>query len=150
MNNDVKIVRPVDVARRMRSESNEALYSWVRLIITLSSTFLSVLIAFKSNYVPDNPNLIQLLLLSLIGFVTTIFSGIIILHSEVQTKFDSANHIDSVIENKGEQAAVDDINKRGGKTYVRTIYIWAHYIFHISFALAFVFLVAFIVSNKNA
>ncbi len=147
MNTQVKEVRPIDVARRLRIESNEAFYSWVRLIITLASTFLSVLIAFKSNYVPETPIYLPLLSCGLISFVVTIFSGVVVLHTEVQTKFDSANNIDEILKKSGEQAASENINSRDGKAIARPIYLWSQYVFHFSFAFAFVFIVAFVVNN---
>lgn len=147
MNPKVKEIRPVDIARRLRTESNEAFYSWVRLILTLSTTFLSVLIAFKSNYVPAEPIYLPLLSCGLISFVVTIFSGLVVLHSEVQTKFDSANSIDAILSEYGEQAASENISRRGGKAIARPIYIWSQITFHLSFALAFAFIIAFVVNN---
>jgi hypothetical protein len=147
MAQEIKEVRPIDIVRRMRSESNEELKSWVRLIITLSSTFLSVLIAFKSNYFPQEASFLALWSCGLISFVTTIFSGVVILHTEVQTKFDSANRIELNINKHGEKAAAEEIQSRGGRTVARPIYTMAHIVFHLSFALAFVFIVAFISFN---
>ncbi|AUM14698.1 hypothetical protein [Ketobacter alkanivorans] len=147
MNPEIKQIRPVDVARRLRTQSNEELKSWVRMIITISSTFLSVLIAFKENYVPDNPEFSFLLILGFIFFVVVIFSGVVILHTEVQTKFDSANEIDNVLDLYGEEAAVQHLKGSGSKAIARPIYLYAHFAFHISFALGFVFVVAFLSFN---
>ncbi|MCP4553137.1 MAG: hypothetical protein GY834_14110 [Bacteroidetes bacterium] len=147
MSHEIKEIRPVDLARRLRSESNEELKSWVRLVVTLSSTFLSVLIAFKSNYVPNNAEFLIFLSCGLISFVFTIFSGIVILHTGVQTKFDSANHIEANIKQYGENGAAEEIKRRDGTSIARPIYIYAHFVFHLSFALAFAFLVAFVSVN---
>lgn len=147
MAQEIKIVRPIDIVRRMRSESNEELKSWVRLIITLSSTFLSVLIAFKTNYFPQDPSFLVMWSSGLISFVVTIFSGVVILHTEIQTKNDAANRIESNIANYGEQAAAEEIQSRGGREIARLIYLIAHIVFHLSFALAFVFIVAFVSFN---
>lgn len=147
MTHEIKEIRPIDIVRRMRSESNDELKSWVRLIITLSSTFLSVLIAFKSNYFPQGASFLALWSCGLISFVTTIFSGVVILHAEVQTKFDSANRIELNIHKNGEQAAAEEIQSRGGRSVARPIYAIAHLVFHLSFALAFVFIVAFVSLN---
>ncbi|NOR68484.1 MAG: hypothetical protein GQ532_02100 [Methylomarinum sp.] len=144
---EIKEIRPIDIARRLRTESNESFFSWVKLVIALSSSFLSVLIAFKSNYVPSNPQYLFLLSLGYISFLVTIVSGLIILHSETQTKLDSANRIEKIITIHGEQAAVDDINNRNGKSIARPIYYWAQYVFHISFGLSLSFIVSFVLSN---
>jgi len=145
---EIKEVRPVDIARRLRKESNDSFFSWVKLVVTLSSGILSILIAFKNNYVPENPQFLIILSLGFSLYVVTIFSGLVILHSEAQTKLDAANNILDILGTKGEQEAIKDINKRNGQTISRPIYLWSQYIFHVAFGLSFACVVGFVLLNS--
>ena len=143
-----KEILPSHVARRLRMESNEAFFSWVKFIITLSTAFLSVLIAFKDNYVPKDPQYIFLLSTSFVCFLLTIFFGVIVLHTEIQTKLDAANRIDSIVIKDGENAAASDMTSRGSKTIAKPIYRFTQYVFHAAFGLAFSLVVTFVIINS--
>ncbi len=142
-----KEILPSHVARRLRLQSNEAFYSWVKIIITIATTFLSILIAFKGNYVPQDPQYLFLLSASFVCFLLTIFSGIVVLHTEIQTKLEAANRIDTIVFNEGEEAAAKDMISRGSKSIAKPVYHYMQYIFHIMFGLAFSLVVTFVILN---
>ena len=144
---EIKYIRPKDLARRLRAEGNESFLSWVRLVIALSGSSLSILLAFRNNYVPADPQYLLLLSCGYFAFIITILSGLLILHSESQTKIDSAASIEKVLEDHSEEVAAGRISKRGGRSMVRPVYRLAHYFFHVSMGLSFTFITLFIVIN---
>jgi len=99
------------------------------------------------NYVPDSPQWLLLLSFGFSLFAATIFSGLVVLHAEIQTKWDSAAKIEKTIEKHGEQAAAADIGARKGMSVARPIYRWAQFVFHVSLGLSFPCMVLFVVVN---
>ena len=77
---------------KLMTEINEkhitAFYSWIRLIITLSSGALTLLVGLQKSYVPQNPEHILLLKASWIFLLLSICIGILASYGEPRSQQD--------------------------------------------------------------
>lgn len=82
-----------DIERRLIETHRNAYYGWVRHVVTLASGSLTVLVALQSNYIPDNPQGLPLLILCWVGLVLSILLGVAALFGEAQTPLDAAQNL---------------------------------------------------------
>ena len=66
----------MDSAKSVLDAATVEYFAWLRQILTLSSTSLTVLIALRSQLVPEHPQSIWLLQLTWIALMTTIASAL--------------------------------------------------------------------------
>lgn len=68
-------------------------YEWIRLVVTLSSGVLTVLVGLQNTYIPRDPRCVQLIQLCWAGLVLSIALGMVALFGESQTPLDLARDI---------------------------------------------------------
>ncbi len=88
-----KTVTFEDIERRLITMHREAYYNWIKHVVTLASGALTILVSLQSNYIPDNPKGLPLLILCWVGLVLSISLGVVALFGEAQTPLDAAKNI---------------------------------------------------------
>lgn len=68
-------------------------FNWIRQIVTLSASGLTLLVALQKNYVPQNPTGLWLLQLCWCLLAISIVSGLLVLFGESQRNLDAANYL---------------------------------------------------------
>ena len=77
-----------DFISNISNQINDVYYAWIRHIIALSSGALTLLIAFKNNYVPANPEHLILLKACWVFLILTILLGIVASYGETSVLLD--------------------------------------------------------------
>ena len=82
-------------------------FAWVRHIVTLSASGLTLLIGLKNNYIPSAPQHLWLIQLCWCLLAVSIASGLLVLYGEGQTYLEAHNKIKKGRNDRGdEQTAV--------------------------------------------
>lgn len=138
-----------DIVRRNISAHHDAYYSWLRYVVTLASGSLTLLVALKSNYVPNNPQGLWLLQLCWMVLVLSILGGVLALHGEYRTPLDLAAEIRKNQAEHGDhytEKMLDD----SLATSPRKLFLIAGKSVFPLYALSLVLLVAFAALNLQA
>lgn len=90
---DVKIVRAVDVERRLLKEHAKALYEWQRQVVQLGTGALTLLVTLQQQYVPASPRWLPVLAASWVLLLLSVATGVFALRAESATLLDLANDV---------------------------------------------------------
>ena len=95
---------------------DKAHFAWVRHIVTLSASGLTLLVGLKNNYIPLNPQYVFLIQLCWASLAASIASGLLVLFGASQSLLDAANHIKAQrAEHGDQQTALSTIDSIGYK-----------------------------------
>lgn len=82
-----------DIKSRLVSEHLKPYYDWIRLVISLSTVSLTVLVSLQSHYIPKEPKWVWLLAACWMSLVVSVASGLLALSGEYQTPLDAAQDL---------------------------------------------------------
>ena len=131
---------------KLLTEINEkhitAFYSWIRLIITLSSGALTLLVGLQKTYVPQNPEYILFLKASWIFLLLSICIGILASYGEPRSQQDLLKQLKSY-----RNLSPKDRNNESIGVEPRKYIQYAQKALPLTFGGALLFLVLFAVFN---
>ena len=82
-----------DIERRFSSEHLKPYYDWIRLVISLSTVSLTLLVSLQSQYVPKQPKSLWLLAVCWLSNVVSVGAGLLALSGEYQTPLDAVRDL---------------------------------------------------------
>lgn len=103
-----------DLERRFVSEHLKPFYDWIRLVISLSTVSLTLLVSLQSHYIPKEPKSVWLLAACWLSLVVSVGSGLLALSGEYQTPLDMARDLRQRRIDCGDVATVADVVKNPG------------------------------------
>jgi len=137
-----------DIERRLVSENRERHFAFVKNLITLSSSGLTLLIALQKSYVTESSEYIFILQICWASLAIAIASGLLVLFGESQSILDAANHLRKQRNALGDQAVAQILNSEIGFT-PRRIFKHAFTLLVGSFLVSLVSLALFAILNAS-
>jgi len=145
-NSGPKLVRPVDVERRLLKEHTRTLYEWQRQVVQLGTGALTLLVTLQEQYVPEHPRWLALLAASWVLLALSVTTGVVGLRGESQTLLDLANELRQRRRQGGEALAAAHMTAVGGRA-PRRIFVLARACMSWSLVLGLVAFATFAIAN---
>ncbi len=104
------------IEKTLLSQRKAPYYNWVRQLIILSSSGLTLLVALQKNYVPQNPMGLWLLQLCWCFLAISIVFGLLVLFGESQTLLGAVKYLRKKRQNQGDTETQKHISRQIGYT----------------------------------
>jgi len=109
-----KVVTLDDIERRHLSSHHEPYWQWIRLVVSLATGALTVLVSLQGHYVPKSPVLPWLLVVAWAALVLSVASGLLALTWAHHGPLRAASNLQKIRSQHGDRYA-SAWTKRGGE-----------------------------------
>lgn len=139
-----------DLERRHMANHLEPYWGWIRLVLSLSTGALTVLVSLQGHYVPMKPVHPWLLVLAWLLLVVSIAAGLWALRWAHLGPLAAARNLRRLRRRAGDVGVIAILERGGGGANAPAIHRWSVWLMSASFVGALVLLCAFAARNLLA